>query len=70
MTTKLAWWVLSSRDSFCVKVLRAKYHVESQWLSSRPARAASFSWRGVKSVKHILSKGACKIVSLGVNILV
>lgn len=70
MITKLAWWVLSGRDSFCVKVLRAKYHVESQWLSSRPARAASFSWRGVKSVKHILSKGACKIVSLGVNILV
>jgi hypothetical protein len=37
MIAKLAWWVLSGRDSFCVKVLRAKYHVGSEWLSSRPA---------------------------------
>jgi hypothetical protein len=29
MIAKLAWWVLSGRDSFCVTVLKAKYHMGS-----------------------------------------
>jgi hypothetical protein len=32
MIAKLAWWVLSGRDSLCVKVLRAKYKVGNSWL--------------------------------------
>jgi hypothetical protein len=27
MIAKLAWWVLSGWDRFCIKVLKAKYHV-------------------------------------------
>jgi hypothetical protein len=33
MIAKLAWWVLSRRDSFCVRVLRSKYKVGSNWLN-------------------------------------
>jgi hypothetical protein len=70
MIAKLAWWVLSGRDNFCVKVLRAKYKVDSKWLLARPAKAASFTWRGLESVRHILAKGAFMLVGSGQNILV
>uniref|UniRef100_A0A2N9J510 Reverse transcriptase zinc-binding domain-containing protein n=1 Tax=Fagus sylvatica TaxID=28930 RepID=A0A2N9J510_FAGSY len=59
---KFAWWILSGRDSFCVKVLRAKYKVDSKWLQARPAVSASFSWRGLEGVRSHLSKGACLLV--------
>ena len=70
MIAKLAWWVLSNRDNFCVKVLRAKYKVGSNWLQARPTGAASFSWRGLEGVRYILAKGACHLVGSGDNILV
>uniref|UniRef100_A0A2N9GPX3 Reverse transcriptase zinc-binding domain-containing protein n=1 Tax=Fagus sylvatica TaxID=28930 RepID=A0A2N9GPX3_FAGSY len=70
MIAKLAWWVQSNRDSLCVKVLRAKYKVGSNWLQARPAGAASFSWRGLEGVRYILAKGACHLVGSGDNILV
>ncbi len=70
MITKLAWWVLSKRDSLCVKVLRAKYKVSSNWISSRNSKSASISWRGVESVKPLLATGACKVVGSRGNTLV
>ena len=45
---KLAWWVLSNRDSFCVRILRAKYKVGFKWLNSNPVPSDSFSWKGVE----------------------
>jgi hypothetical protein len=48
MIAKLAWWVLSNRDSFCVTVLRAKYKVGNKWLNTRLAKSASFTWRGIE----------------------
>ena len=62
---KLAWWVLSSQDSFCVRILRAKCKVGSKLLVDRPASSASYSWRGLKSCKSLLIKGACKLVGSG-----
>uniref|UniRef100_A0A2N9G7C7 Reverse transcriptase domain-containing protein n=1 Tax=Fagus sylvatica TaxID=28930 RepID=A0A2N9G7C7_FAGSY len=70
MIAKLAWWVLSGRDSFCIKVLTAKYHVGSKWLNSPPARSASFAWRGIERAKSLLARGACKLVGSGDSILV
>uniref|UniRef100_A0A2N9IKL2 Reverse transcriptase zinc-binding domain-containing protein n=1 Tax=Fagus sylvatica TaxID=28930 RepID=A0A2N9IKL2_FAGSY len=70
MIAKLAWWVLLGHDSFCVKVLRAEYKVDSNWLQTRPARYASFAWRGLEGVRDILAKGACLLMGLGHNILV
>ena len=70
MIAKLVWWVLSSQDSFCVKVLRAKYKVGNKWLHSVPTKSASFSWRGIESARVLISKGGCKLVGNGNNILV
>ena len=67
---KLAWWVLSRRDGFCVRVLRAKYRVGNKWLSSNLARSASPSWRGIEGARTILKRGACKLVGAGDSILV
>jgi hypothetical protein len=67
---KLAWWILSGRDSFCSKVLRAKYKVDSKWLQARPAVSASFSWRGLEGVRSHLFKGACLLMGNGNNILI
>lgn len=39
---KLDWWVLSNRDSYCVKILRAKYRVHNNWLNSGPTKNASW----------------------------
>jgi hypothetical protein len=70
MIAKLAWWVLSGRDSFCVTVLKAKYHVGSNWLNAPPPRSASFVWRGIEGAKALVARGACKLVGSGASILV
>ena len=67
---KLAWWVLSERDNFCVKVLRAKYKVGNKWLPSLPAKSASFSWRGLENARPHLIQGACRLVGSRENTLV
>jgi|UniRef100_A0A2N9ILP7 hypothetical protein len=70
MVAKLALWIMSNRDSFCVTVLRAKYKVENNWLQARPAKLAFFAWKGIEGVRSLLSKGACKLVDLGEDTLV
>uniref|UniRef100_A0A2N9FSP0 CCHC-type domain-containing protein n=1 Tax=Fagus sylvatica TaxID=28930 RepID=A0A2N9FSP0_FAGSY len=60
LIAKLAWWVLSNRDSFCVRVSRAKYKVGSKWLISSAANVASFVWRGLENVKPLLAQGLVK----------
>ena len=57
---KLGWWVLSNRDSFCVKILRAKYRVHNNWLNSGPTKNASWSQRGLEAIKPLMAKGASK----------
>ena len=70
MIAKLAWWVLSNRDSFCVRVLRSKYKVGFNWLNEGSARSASYAWKGLKSVKDLLSRSACIKVESRNEILV
>jgi hypothetical protein len=70
MIAKLAWWVLSGRDSFFVTVLKAKYHVGSNWLNAPLPRSASFVWRGIEGAKALVARGACKLVGSGDSILV
>jgi hypothetical protein len=53
-----------------VKILRAKYCVDSKWLFSSSPKSASFSWRGIEGVKSFLAKRACKLVGSGDSILV
>ena len=70
MLAKLAWWVLSNHDSFCVKVLRAKYRVTNHWLQATASRDASFTWKGLKGVRPLLTQGACLLLGSGEQILV
>jgi hypothetical protein len=70
MIAKLAWWVLSRRDSFCVQVLRAKYKVGCNWLLKNPSKNASFVWRGIEGARSLLARGACRLVGSGNDILV
>ncbi len=70
MIAKLAWWVLSNRDSFCIRVLRAKYKVGNSWLQANPASFASFTWKGLESARPLLIKRACRLVGFGTSILV
>ena len=53
-----------------MKVLKAKYRVNSNWLHANPSNSASFSWRDIEGVKSTLVKGACRLVGSGVSILV
>uniref|UniRef100_A0A2N9ELJ7 RNase H type-1 domain-containing protein n=1 Tax=Fagus sylvatica TaxID=28930 RepID=A0A2N9ELJ7_FAGSY len=70
MIAKLAWWVLSRRDSFCVQVLKAKYKVGCNWLLKNPSKNASFAWRGIEGARSLLARGACWLVGSGNDILV
>ncbi len=70
MLAKLAWWVLSNHDSFCVKVLRAKNKVTNHWLQATASRNASFTWKGLEGVRPLLTQGACLLVGFGEQILV
>ncbi len=53
-----------------MKILRAKYRVDSKWLFSSSLKFASFSWRGIEGIKSLLARGACKLVGSGDSILV
>ena len=53
-----------------MKILRAKYRVDSKWLFSSSPKSAFFSWRGIEGVKSFLARGACKLVGSGDSILV
>ena len=61
---------LLSVEGFCITILKAKYHVGSNWLNSPPTRAASFVWRGIEGPKSLLARGACKVVGSGDSILI
>lgn len=70
MLSKFAWWILTGKDSQCVKLLTAKYRVRKNWLSSPSPTNASWCWRSLEKAKIILSKGACWSVGNGRSILV
>ena len=58
------------RDSFCVKILKAKYKVGRNWLSSNLIKGASWCWKSLEGVKHLLKTGAYRFVGSGRDILV
>ena len=62
--------MLSAWDSFCIKILKAKYHLGSNGLNSSPSRLVSFVWRSIEGAKSLLVRDACKLVGSGDSILV
>ena len=67
---KLAWWVLTKRNSLCVQTLLSKYKVRGNWLNHNSISSKSWIWKGIENAKQLLSKGACMMVGDGNNILV
>lgn len=65
LLTKLSWMVLSNRSSICMRVLRSKYKVRSDWLSSEPVKYASQTWKAIERLKTLISKGVCFLVGDG-----
>lgn len=41
LLAKLAWMVVSSKQSLCMDVLRSKYNVKEDWLRAEPRKSAS-----------------------------
>ena len=62
--------LVSDRDSFYVKILKAKYKVRRNWLSANPIKEASWCWKSLEGVKRLLKTGACRLVGSGRDILV
>jgi hypothetical protein len=60
--------VASNRDSLCMRSLRSKYKVRSNWLRKDPVRNASFIWRAIEKAKNLILKGACFLVGDGKSI--
>ena len=70
LLTKLAWWVLTNKDSPCVKLLISKYRVYGNSLKYQSSPCASWTWKSIVNTRKILEKGACFLVGDGNSILV
>jgi hypothetical protein len=60
--------VASNRDSLCMRSLRSKYKVRSNWLRKDPVRNASPIWKAIEKTKTLILKGACFLVGDGKSI--
>ena len=56
---KLAWMIVSKRDSLCMSLLRAKYKVRQGWLYANRLKIYSPIWKAIEDTKSIIVKGAC-----------
>ena len=65
LLSKLAWWILSEKDSLCVKVLRAKYKVRGNWLNHKTMGSPSKIWRSLEGMKSLLACSACMLIGNG-----
>ena len=68
LIAKLAWMIVSNRDSLCMQVLRAKYKIKQDWLRADPPKTASPIWRAIESAKSIILKGACYLIGDGSSV--
>ena len=68
LLAKLAWMIVSNRDSLCMQVLRAKYKIKQEWLRAEPPKTASPIWRAIESAKSIILKGACYLIGDGSSV--
>lgn len=65
MLAKLAWMVISGKESICMDLLRAKSKVSSDWLRTEPPKIASTTWRAIEGAKKLVEKGACYLLGDG-----
>ena len=70
LLTKMAWLVASNNEKLCVKVLKAKYARNNDWLKGNKVRSASWVWRSIENCSSLISKGRCLSVGSGQSIYV
>ena len=68
LLAKLAWMVVSNRNSICMKLVRSKYKVRGDWLFKDPVKNSSPIWRAIEKTKKLITKGACFLVGDGTSI--
>uniref|UniRef100_A0A2N9GNN9 Reverse transcriptase domain-containing protein n=1 Tax=Fagus sylvatica TaxID=28930 RepID=A0A2N9GNN9_FAGSY len=68
LLAKLAWMVVSNRNSICMKLVRSKYKVRGDWLFKDPVKNSSPLWRAIEKTKKLITKGACFFVGDGTSI--
>lgn len=68
LLTKMAWLVASNNKKLCVKVLKAKYARNNDWLRGNKVRSASWVWRSIENCSSVISKGRCLSVGSGQSI--
>uniref|UniRef100_A0A2N9FPZ2 Reverse transcriptase domain-containing protein n=1 Tax=Fagus sylvatica TaxID=28930 RepID=A0A2N9FPZ2_FAGSY len=68
LLAKLAWMVVSNRNSICMKLVRSKYKVRGDWLFKDPVKNSSPLWRAIEKTKKLITKGACFLVGDGTSI--
>ena len=57
--------VISNSDSICMRALRSKFKVRSDWMHRDPPKNASKTWKAIEGLKSLIMKGACFIVGDG-----
>ena len=68
LISKLGWWILSGKDCLCIKVLRAKYKIQDNWLAHHSPSNVSPFWKSMMGTKHLIAKAACLLVGNGNSI--
>ena len=68
LLSKLAWWTLSEKNCLCVRLLRAKYKVGSNWLNHQTTGSSSPTWRSIEGTKHLMAQSVCFQVGNGNSI--
>ena len=68
LLAKLAWMIVSNRNSICMKLVRSKYKVRGDWLFMDLVKNSSPLWRAIERVKKLIAKGACFLVRDGTSI--
>ena len=68
LLAKLAWMMVSGRDSPCMCALRSKYKVHRGWLFSEPVKNPSATWRAIERLKPTIRKGVCFTIGDGKSV--
>jgi hypothetical protein len=57
MLAKQIWRFLTSPDSFCVTILKAKYYPHGDILKARPKTGSSFTWQSLVAAIPTFKRG-------------
>jgi len=65
LLAKLAWMIVSKRNSLYMSIIRAKYKVKDDWFQVEPPKLASPIWKAIEKAKSVVKKGAYFLIKDG-----